>query len=156
MNAAIVTRWNSVVKDDEEVYVLGDLMLNDNETAMELLKRLKGKIHIILGNHDSDTRVELYGELPNVVSIDYAARLNYKGYHFFLTHYPCFTGSLEQDSLKKTTLNLHGHTHSRDLFYNDIPFMYNVALDAHNCTPVSIDQIIEDCEAKCKECLAQL
>ena len=34
--------------------------------------------------------------------------------------------------------------------------MYNVALDAHNNTPVSFDEIIADIEAKKDECLAML
>ena len=59
-------------------------------------------------------------------------------------------------SLKNHTINLHGHTHSKDKFYQDIPFMYNVALDAHNNAPVSFDEIIADIEAKKNECLAML
>ena len=34
--------------------------------------------------------------------------------------------------------------------------MYNVAADAHNCTPVSIEQVIEDFNAKVDECIAYL
>ena len=55
-------------------------------------------------------------------------------------------------SLKQRILNLFGHTHSKEKFYQDNPTMYNVALDAHNNTPVSIDQIIEDIKAKRDEC----
>ena len=73
-----------------------------------------------------------------------------------MTHYPCMTGNLEKESLKQCTLNLFGHTHSKEKFYQDIPFMYNVAMDAHNCTPVHIDQIIEDMKAKVKECKEML
>ena len=29
--------------------------------------------------------------------------------------------------------------------------MYNVACDAHNCTPVSLDQIVDEITAKAKE-----
>ena len=54
--------------------------------------------------------------------------------------------------MKKRILNLFGHTHSKEKFYQDNPTMYNVALDAHNNTPVSIDQIIEDIKAKRDEC----
>ena len=69
-----------------------------------------------------------------------------------MTHYPCFCGNLHHDDLKKTTCNLFGHTHSKEKFYQDIPFMYNVAVDAHNCTPISLDKIIEEMEEKVIEC----
>lgn len=156
MNNAIVERWNNVVGDDDFVFVLGDLMLGNNEKAVELVKMLKGKLVVVLGNHDTDNRIELYKTIPNIVHIEFSMRLRANGYHFFLTHYPCLTGSLEHDTPKKTTINLFGHTHSKNLFYEDRPYMYNVALDAHNCTPVSLDTVIEDVEkeyVKCKKML---
>ena len=33
-----------------------------------------------------------------------------------------------------------------------MPFMYNVGLDCHQNKPISIDEIISDCEEKVKEC----
>lgn len=156
MNDAIVTNWNNIIDMDDDIYVLGDLMLNDNDTGLNLLKSLKGKIHIIKGNHDTDTRIELYKECENVVEVVPAAFINYKGYHFFLTHFPCLTSNLEKEYLRQATLNLFGHTHSKEKFYQDMPFMYNVACDAHNCTPVYIEDIIDDMLKKIKECKGML
>lgn len=45
---AIVKNWNSIVTPDDEVYHLGDVMLNDNTKGLGYLKQLNGKIHIIL------------------------------------------------------------------------------------------------------------
>ena len=156
MNQAIVDNWNSIVQPDDIVYVLGDIMLNDNEQGLKLLKSLKGEIHIVLGNHDTATREALYKDCQNVAEVALAAKLKYRGYHFFMTHYPCLTGNLEKESLKQCTCNLYGHTHQTTNFYQDIPFMYNVAMDAHNCTPVHIDQIIEDMKQKVEECKEML
>ena len=36
------------------------------------------------------------------------------------------------------------HTHSKEQFYNDTPFMYNVSLDAHDNRPVSIEQVLAE------------
>lgn len=156
MNKAIVKNWNSVVEHGDDVYCLGDMMLNDNETGLKLIKQLKGNIHIVLGNHDTLTREELYRDCYNVVEVALAVRLKYKGYHFFMTHYPCYTGNLEKESLKQCTLNLFGHTHQKTKFWEDIPFMYHVGLDSHDCTPVLIDQVIEDMKEKAKECKVML
>lgn len=156
MNDAIVKRWNLKVLPEDEVYLLGDVMLNDNEKGIKLLQSLNGKIHIILGNHDTPTRESLYRECENVVEVALAARLKYKGYHFFMTHYPCNTGNLEKESLKQMTLNLYGHTHQKTNFYKDIPYLYHVGVDSHNCYPVHLDDVIEDMNKKVKECVEML
>lgn len=156
MNQTIVNNWNKAVAPEDDVYLLGDVMLNNNEEGIKLLKQLKGNIHIILGNHDTDTRVALYKECWNVREVTLAAKIKYKGYHFFMTHYPCFTGNLEKESLKKCTCNLFGHTHQNTNFYQDIPFMYHVGVDSHNCTPVLIDDIIIDMNNKVTKCINML
>lgn len=156
MENAIVTRHNKLVDANDEVYMLGDAMLNDNEMGIWLIKQLKGHIHIICGNHDSDARRALYVNCYNVVEVVDAKRLEYNGYHFYLSHYPTFTANLEKESLKKCTINLYGHTHQKSNFYNDIPFMYHVGVDSHNCTPVLLDDVIAECEAKVVECKKQL
>ena len=48
-------------------------------------------------------------------------------------------------------INLYGHTHQKENFFNDNPYMYHVGLDAHNMYPVSIEQIIKDIEKKVRE-----
>ena len=79
MNEAIIDLWNKIVTDDDDVYLLGDVMLGDTQLGIELFKRLKGKIHIVLGNHDTDNRVELYRTLPNVVEVALALKIKYNG-----------------------------------------------------------------------------
>lgn len=152
MNEAIVENWNKIIEPNDDVYVLGDLMLNDNALGMKLLKSLKGNIHIILGNHDTDTRVELYDHCWNVVGMDYATIIKYDKYRFYLSHYPTITSNIDDKYLSQHLFNLYGHTHQKTNFWNDIPWIYHVGVDSHNCTPVHIEQIIADCKAKYKEC----
>ena len=156
MNNAILTNWNNLVSDTDDVYVLGDLMLGEYSTGLALVEKLNGKIHIVFGNHDTDERRKLLKNLPNVVETADAIRLRYRGLYFFMTHYPCITSSLETDDIKSCTINLYGHTHQFTNFYNEIPFMYHVGVDSHNYTPVSIDQIIEDIQNKVVDCLKYL
>ena len=80
-NIAILKNWNSIVTPDDVVYVLGDLMLGDNSAGMSILKQLNGTIHIILGNHDTDSRIALYKTLPQVTDITFAiVYFAYKNY----------------------------------------------------------------------------
>ena len=161
MNEAIIERHNSKVSPEDEVYICGDLCLGgcvEGITARNqtLIERLNGRIHIILGNHDTPARQEMYMMCKNVVDVKYADMIHYRGYHFYLSHFPTLTANLEKESLKQCTINLFGHTHSMDPFYNDMPFMYNIAMDAHNCYPTLLDDAIEHMKNKVKECKEQL
>ena len=66
MNSAIIKNWNNVINYDDDVYILGDIMLNDNIEGLKCLESLKGKIHIIIGNHDTDARIKSYNNCYNV------------------------------------------------------------------------------------------
>lgn len=155
-NEIIVQNFNDLVKPEDDVYILGDLMLNDNQAGFELLNQLNGKLHLVRGNHDTDTRWNLYRQLPNVVEMDNVIRLKYNGYHFYLSHYPTLTANLEKESLKVIEINLYGHTHQSTNFYMDMPFMYHVGLDSHQNSPVLLDDIIEHCKNKVIECKEML
>ena len=52
MNECMIDRWNSVVKDRDKVYHLGDVYLSQGKEANSILHRLKGRKRLILGNHD--------------------------------------------------------------------------------------------------------
>ena len=142
MNKKIIENYNSLVSPDDDVYVLGDLMLGPAAAGIDCIKQLKGKLHIALGNHDTETRKNLYYELPNIIEIGYALYLKYRKHHFLLTHYPCYTGNIEKEALTQMTLNLYGHTHQKTNFFNNNFFMYHCGIDSHNCYPINIDNII--------------
>ena len=147
MNNAIVKRWNAVITDEDDVYILGDLMLNDIDGGMELLKSLNGRLHIIFGNHDTGARQELYKKARNVVEIcGYATVIKYKKYVFYLSHYPTLTSNHDVDkSLKARVINLCGHSHTEDKFADmDKGLIYHCEMDAHNCEPVLLDDVIWD------------
>ncbi len=148
----IIAKHNGLIFDDDDVYVLGDLMLGNNEYGLNCIKQLKGKLHIIRGNHDTDSRIALYSQLPQVVEICDAKYLRHGKFHFFLCHYPTMTGNLEKESLTQMTCNLFGHTHQKSKFYNDVPYMYHVGIDGHDGWPVLINEVIADMKHKVEEC----
>ena len=155
MNAAIIERWNSVVTPEDEVYHLGDVMLGDNDIGVKCLEQLNGKIWILTGNHDTNNRIQRYVNIsPNILHLGYATVLKYKKLHFYLSHYPTMTSNLEKGNhLYEHMLNLYGHTHQMTNFYNGIPFMYHCGQDSHNCTPVLLDDIIEDIKTEAAKCV---
>ena len=151
---AIIKNWNSEITCDDEVYHLGDVMLGNNDYGMECLSKLNGQIKIIVGNHDTDTRIKLYETLPNVEILGWAYPLKYKKYHFLLSHHPTMTSNLEKAPyLRMHLINLYGHTHQKTNFYNDIPFMFHVGMDSHNCAPILLDDAIEMMKKETQKCL---
>ena len=154
---AVIANWNLVVEPEDIVYVLGDLMLGDNEYGKSCVERLNGTIKLIRGNHDSDKRWnEVYPTIPYVELVGWAEVIHYRKYHFYLSHFPTNTANIEAESLHQCTLNLFGHTHSKEQFREDQPMYYNVALDANDNTPVLLDDIIDRMKEKVRECLSYL
>jgi calcineurin-like phosphoesterase family protein len=150
MNEAIIERFNSVVKNKDILYLLGDVMLGNNDTNIEYLKRLNGHKVILTGNHDTNNRLSLYYFLDDVDILGYSDMIKYKKKHFYLSHYPTITSNMESN-INQTVINLYGHTHQKTNFYENKPFMYHVGVDSHNCYPISIDTIIEDIKNKIEE-----
>lgn len=140
MNEAIIERFNSKVKPEDTVYILGDLMLGDKTVGEKYLRRLNGKKFIILGNHDTNPRIEIYKDIAEEVC--YAKVIKYKKRNIYLSHYQTLTGNLD-DTPGHCTLNFHGHTHQTENFTGDYNFMYHVGVDSHDCYPVHIDDILE-------------
>ena len=150
----VIRRWNEVVQEDDIVYHLGDVMLGDNNHGIECLKRLKGQIKIIPGNHDTNARIAIYKTLPNVEVLGLAELLKYRKYNFYLSHHPTMTSNLEKAPyLRMHLINLYGHTHQQSNFYMSMPYMFHVGMDSNNCTPVLLDDAIEMMKEETKKCI---
>ena len=140
MNTEQIRKYNEIITDEDDVYVLGDLVLGDIDKGIECLKQLKGKIHVCLGNHDTSRREKIYRDLGYEVCL--ADRLKYKKLNFYMSHFPTITDNGDADSPYQVTWNLHGHTHSTQE-WSLYPHCFNVNIDAHDGYPVLLDDIIE-------------
>lgn len=139
MNRAIVERWNKLVHQDDIVYHLGDIILNDIDTGIDLVKQLKGHIRLAIGNHDTEGKLSRYKMLGLFDDIQFGYRFKYHNKKFLLSHYPQLTGNFDESK----TYSIHGHTHAATAFC-EYDMMYNVCCEAHNCYPISLDEIIID------------
>ena len=139
MNNAIIERWNEVVKYDDVVYHLGDFIMSDLDSGIALIKQLKGKIKLAIGNHDTQNRLVAFCDLYNFDDIQFGYRLKEGKKSFLLTHYQTLTGNFDNSK----TYSVHGHTHSSNPFC-EYDLMYNVNCDAHNCRPVAWEDMIAE------------
>lgn len=143
----IIKRWNSTVQYDDTVYILGDLCMSENKKEWNrVFHSLNGEKIFLYGNHDTVNKITKYIEEYHMKDGGYAMIYRYsKRKAFYLSHYPTLINNFEDS---RFFWNLSGHTHSKNIFQFKEFCIYNVAMDAHNCTPVSIEQIIKDIEKK--------
>ena len=155
-DAEIIKRWNEVVTAEDDVYILGDLMLGDNAHGIQCLSQLNGKLHILTGNHCTAARQKLYHTLENMVEFcGCATTIKYKKKQLYLSHYPTITSNMEANP-HQAVFNLYGHTHQTTNFYNGQPFMYHVGVDSHNCYPVLLDDVITEIKNEIDACITAL
>lgn len=144
---AIIKNWNEVVSKNDTVIHLGDIYMTANhEKGCRLINRLNGNIILIRGNHDSDNKVQAISEnCPKVEILGYSTPFKYKGYNFYLSHYPCLVSNYDEDKpVKDRIVCLCGHTHTEE-FGKDLDkgFIIHCELDAWNNYPVNLDTIIK-------------
>lgn len=152
MNDVIIRNWNDAIGTDDDVYMLGDFFLGkDYGFIGETLGRLNGKIHLVIGNHDTPAKVEFYQKCDKIVEIAWALKISYNKRMFYLSHYPTITADLNSNP-GTCVLNIYGHIHSKVKFYEDRPYMYCVALDAQDNKPVSIEQVYREIQEEIGDC----
>lgn len=140
MNKTIIEHFNKTLDKESILFLLGDIALGvDLENIKELLESIKCKEkHLIIGNHDTDRKIDLYKENNLFNSISYADLIKTDYYSFYLSHYPAL---MERHN---KLFNLSGHTHIKNNEENIKNNIYNVGVDAHNFYPVSLNNIIND------------
>lgn len=102
MDEEMIERWNSVVKPNDVVYHLGDVVMN--RKCLGTLKRLNGDKRLIMGNHDifdHNDYLEHFSRLHGCFKLE----------DMMLTHIPLHTDSVG----RWATANIHGHIHSQEI-----------------------------------------
>jgi calcineurin-like phosphoesterase family protein len=141
MLECIILNWNSVVSADDDVYIIGDMFFKINsKEQLEILRRLKGRKHLILGNHDRDFNSNIRNEFAEIT--DYL-KLDDNGRRVVLSHYPI----LEWDGYFRGAYHVYGHIHNnvRDDYWPLIARrsrMLNAGVDVNNFEPVTFDEMI--------------
>lgn len=104
MNQTLVDRWNSVVSDEDVVYVLGDMFWCGAEMAIQVLDKLNGAKILVKGNHDRVSGPEMASRFASIV--DYL-EIKDGDRDVVLCHYPipCFKNHFYG------WYHLYGHVH---------------------------------------------
>ena len=143
MNQGIVDNWNSVVKEDDTVFVLGDLGFCGIEKLRPLMSQLKGKIFLIQGNHDSDKVVnKLYEEgiikdYFKLLEVTIVNDEECPNQQLTLCHFPM----IDWYNKEKGGWMIHGHQHQLPETPSCSPKHYDVGLDKNGMTPISFERL---------------
>jgi len=132
MNEHIVNQWNKVVNKKDTTYILGDLTME--KANYEILNRLNGIKHVVLGNHDEGQHTKILQQYVNKI----AGMVNYKK-EFILTHCPIHPCELEY----RFKCNIHGHVHENTL--PDKRYV-NVSAEVIDYTPKLLIELIKENE----------
>ena len=139
MDKVLIENWNNVVSDNDDVWILGDLTL-DEKSAEKYLKMLKDKKHLIVGNHDRyirDANCRKY-----FASIHDYKKIQDGKNKIVLFHYPI----AEWDGYYRDTIHLYGHIHNSEKeaykTMKERRNCYNVGADCIGFTPRTLQEII--------------
>ena len=106
MHRAIIDNWNSRVKTDDTVYILGDFIWQKENEWIYFVEPLAGNKVLIRGNHDprqfSAATKRLFQEITNLKEVKDESR------HVVMCHYPI---PFFRAGFAPSSFMLYGHVH---------------------------------------------
>lgn len=146
MNQHMIDRFNSIVKNEDTVYIVGDFCLGNLERVTEYLSKLNGVKHLIRGNHDAGSDDNLIR--AGFASVTNSLILTQDGVKIGLSHYP-FKRPGEMPgkyNLKPEDCDVLVHGHVHQLFktkrHESGKLMINVSVEVIKYTPISLNEVL--------------
>lgn len=130
-DAALIATWNELVGPRDEVWHLGDFARGTRLHVENLLSRLNGHKHLIIGNNDPVETAEASGW----TSVAHYKELLLGDQRLVLCHYPFRTWN----GMGRKAINLHGHSHGR---LSPVTRQFDVGVDPQRLRPVTLEQVL--------------
>lgn len=125
MDISLIENWNSVVTDEDEVYILGDFTWGNRERLEDYASKLNGKKYLVPGNHDRVNRFN--GSDIEVLSYKTITAV-FNGETYMLRHCP--------PDPRETDKVIFGHIHEKGCGDARCVSVENI-----NYTPISHDEL---------------
>lgn len=111
MEKVLINNFNSLVKDEDTVWLLGDIVAT-KEDAIRVISKLKGQKNYIIGNHD---RKWVYDEEVKFLFNKICEKIVFEldDIPITLCHYPMY----EWYKSKYGGVLIHGHMHDENIPY---------------------------------------
>ncbi len=132
MNEHMIRSWNGQVNHQDKVFFLGDFGIGDKEYLSQIVVRLKGRKHMIMGNHDKGRTVKWWldagfhevSEFPII----------YKDF-YMLSHEPLYVNR------NMPYANIFGHVHSNPAYQTCTSQTYCVSTERLNYKPIDFETL---------------
>lgn len=154
MNEALIENWNQKVGKNDLVFIIGDFLWKSDEAALDILKRLNGRLVLICGNHDKFVKKPEFLQYFEAVKDYDDIKVGLKSgenKRCILCHYfmPMYNGHY------RGAILLHGHSHdtherqeelriAKELNEKGIPCeAYNCFCGFYQWAPATLDEIMK-------------
>jgi calcineurin-like phosphoesterase family protein len=143
MNQALINNWNSVVKEDDTVFVLGDMGFCGYDKLEPLMSQLNGKKYLVQGNHDSDKIVfrlyeaNIIEEYYKMVEVTIVGDEECPDQQLTLCHFPM----IDWPNKERGSWMVHGHQHQLPETPSCSVMHWDVGVDKNELKPVSFEQL---------------
>ena len=146
MDEHLISAWNSRVRSSDTVYIIGDLIFRSRASPDSYLSRLRGKKHLILGNHDKDW-IKKTDMSQHFILVERFAEISNGQHKITLCHYPLMSWK----HISKGSYMIHGHIHNnRDAIYfslmKEMPNILNAGVEINDYRPVEFDELAKNNE----------
>lgn len=141
MNEHMISAWNDRVRQNDTVFILGDMFFRAKDVET-ILSRLKGKKRLIIGNHDS--WLKHIDSSRYFLSVDPFLEVSDGHHALTLCHYPMVTWKHALRSYM-----VHGHIHN-DRSADFWPLLQvrehvlNAGVDVNGYCPATFDELVEN------------
>jgi calcineurin-like phosphoesterase family protein len=106
MNNTMLENWNSVVRKEDVVCILGDFIWKFKDEDFEFVKRLNGSKRLILGNHDRCKSAKFKNLFESITRYE---KIKDGDKTIVLCHYPIVA---YEGSYNGRNLHFYGHVHT--------------------------------------------
>lgn len=142
MDRTMIQWWNSRVQRDDHVYIVGDFAYRSELPEEWYLERLKGRKHLIIGNHDKRL-LKNEKAMSHFEEVDKMLHVPDSGNQICICHFPL----AEWNGFYKGSHHIHGHIHNRTddayAFMKTRERAYNAGCMLHNYAPATFAELMQ-------------
>lgn len=168
MHRAFVENWNNEVTNGDDVYIGGDMVWKVTDETIAIVSQLKGKKHLILGNHDNvqDARYkQLFVEICDYKEV--VDKIDNEQFRVIISHEPQMIWNRQHrkklygDVWKCPAIHVYGHLHNgedEELYQELLSILnartgrdaiaINIGCMFWNYTPVTLKEMVEGYKAR--------
>lgn len=134
MDQQLIKNYNNLITNDDEVYIVGDVSLKRKIHPgyyMSVVSQLKGRKHLILGNHDT-LNPFTYISTAGFHSVHTSLEISIDGIDMILCHDPAIS------QMDRSKVFICGHVHN---LFKVLKNVINVGVDVWDYKPVSFEEL---------------